>query len=113
MHNSYSTLVLLQEANNHYIYIYIYIYICHRHENRVMKEMKRFGAFVVFGVLAWMPVDAQMNHGSSNVHAQWYSHWKIRADNHDVMRISHAIKGGNYKRRALPNLRAVVWVFWY
>ena len=21
--------------------------------------------------------------------------------------------GGNYKRRALPNLGAVIWVFWY
>ena len=29
------------------------------------------------------------------------------------MRISHAIEGGNYKRRAQPNLKAVVWVFWY
>ena len=32
---------------------------------------------------------------------------------HDVTRISHAIEGGNYKRRALPNLGAVIWVFWY
>ena len=32
---------------------------------------------------------------------------------HDVMGISHAIEGGNYKRRALPNLGAVIWVFWY
>ena len=35
---------------------------------------------------------------------------------YDVMRISHAVKGGNYKRRAQMNLRAavtVVWVFWY
>ena len=35
---------------------------------------------------------------------------------YDIMKISHAVKGGNYKRRAGPNLRAVVtviWVFWY
>ena len=32
---------------------------------------------------------------------------------HDVTRISHAIEGGNYKRRALLNLGAVTWVFWY
>ena len=36
---------------------------------------------------------------------------------YDVMRVSRAIEGGNYKRRALPNLRAAavtaVWVFWY
>ena len=31
---------------------------------------------------------------------------------YDVTRISHAIEGGNYKRRALPNLGAVIWVFW-
>ena len=49
------------------------------------KEMKMFGAFIVFGVLAWIPVDMQMNHGNSNAHAQWFSHWKIRADDHDVM----------------------------
>ena len=47
--------------------------------------MKRFRAFVVFGVLAWMPADTQMNHGSSNVHVQWFSCWKIRAYDHDVM----------------------------
>ena len=35
---------------------------------------------------------------------------------YDVMRISHAVKGGNYKRRVQLNLGAVVtviWVFWY
>ena len=32
---------------------------------------------------------------------------------HDVTRISHAIEGGNYKRRAQPDLGAAVWVFWY
>ena len=34
----------------------------------------------------------------------------------DVMRISYAIEGGNYKRRAWPSLRtvvAVIWVFRY
>ena len=31
----------------------------------------------------------------------------------DITMISHAILGGNYKRRAHPNLRAVVWAFWY
>ena len=46
---------------------------CHRHENWVKKETKRFGAFIVFGVLAWMLADVQMNHGGSNVHAQWFS----------------------------------------
>ena len=58
--------------------------VCHRHENQVKKEMKRFGAFIVFGVMAWMPTDVKTNHGSSNAHAQWFSHWKIGADDHDV-----------------------------
>ena len=47
--------------------------------------MKRFGAFVVFGVPVWMLADTQMNPGSSNVHAQWFSHWKVKADNHDIL----------------------------
>ena len=46
--------------------------------------MKRFGAFIVFGVPAWMPADMQTNHGGSNVHVQWFSCWKIRADDHDI-----------------------------
>ena len=62
------------------------LYKCHRLENWVRKEMKRFRAFIVFQVLVWMPVDVQMNHGSSNAHVQWFSHWKIRADNHDIMK---------------------------
>ena len=60
-----------------------------------------------------MLADMQMNHGGSNVHAQWFSDWKIRADDHDIMRISHAIEGGNYKRRGGLNLGAVIWIFWY
>ena len=33
----------------------------------------------------WTPVDLQMNHGGSNAHAQWFSCWKIQADDHDVI----------------------------
>ena len=33
-----------------------------------------------------MQVDVQMNGDISNAHAQWFSHWKIRADNCDVMK---------------------------
>ena len=47
--------------------------------------MKRFRAFVAFGVLVWMVADVQMNHGSFNAHAQWFSHWKIQADDHDIL----------------------------
>ena len=47
--------------------------------------MKGFGAFAVFGILMRMLADAQMNVSSSGVHAQWFSHWKIRADDRDVI----------------------------
>ena len=30
-----------------------------------------------------------------------------------ITRISCTIEGGNYKRRAQPNLGAVIWFFWY
>ena len=58
---------------------------CHRHRKGIAKETKRFGALVVFGVLARMPADVQTNPGSSNVHAQCFSFWKIRADDHDII----------------------------
>ena len=61
------------------------LYICHRHGKGVQKETKRFGAFKVFGVLARMLADVQVNTGSSNVHVQWFAHQKIRADDYDVI----------------------------
>ena len=54
-------------------------------EKGITKETKRFGTLVVFGVLAWMLVDAQTNTGSSNAHAQWFSHQKIRTDDCDII----------------------------
>ena len=33
-----------------------------------------------------MPADVQMNGSGSDVHAQWFSSWKIRADDHDTMK---------------------------
>ena len=65
--------------------MHIYTYICHRHEKGITKEMKRFRTLVVFGVPAWMPTDVQTNTGSSNAHVQWFSHQKIRADDHDII----------------------------
>ena len=32
-----------------------------------------------------MLVDAQMNHGSSAAHVQWFSCLKIREDDHDII----------------------------
>ena len=51
----------------------------------IKKETKRFRTLIVFWVPAWMPMGEQMNIGSSNVHVQWFSHWKIRADDHDII----------------------------
>ena len=50
------------------------------------KRQRGLDAFIVFGVLAWMPADVQMNSNISNVHAQWFSCWKIKADDCDAMR---------------------------
>ena len=50
------------------------------------KRQRGSDAFIVFRVLAWMPADAQMNGDISNVHAQWFSHWNIRADDCDIMK---------------------------
>ena len=38
----------------------------------IRKEMKRYGAFIVFEVLVWMLADMQTNHGGSNVHVQCF-----------------------------------------
>ena len=89
-----------------YIYIYIYIYISVT--GMKIRLGKRYRAFIVLGVLVMMLADAQTNINSSHAHVQWFSCWKIRAHDHDITRISHAIEGGNYKRRALPNLGAVI-----
>ena len=50
------------------------------------KRQRGSDVFIVFGVLVWMPADAQMNGNVSNMHAQWFYHWKIKADNCDVMK---------------------------
>ena len=55
----------------------------------ITKEMKRFRTLILFGVLAWTPAHAQTNTGSSDTHAQWFSHWKIRADDHDFIMWHH------------------------
>ena len=64
-----------------------------------------------------MPADVQMNVGGSDAHVHGLSTGRseqiIMMSFCDVMRISHAIEGGNYKRRAPPTLGAVVWVFSY
>ena len=50
------------------------------------KIQRGLEAIMVFRVLAWMPADVQTNGNVSDVHALWFSHWKIRADDCNVMK---------------------------
>ena len=74
-----------------YIYIYIYICVCvcvcvTGMEIGLRKRRRGLDAFILIGVLAWMLADVQTNGGISDVHTQWFSHRKIRADDCDIMR---------------------------
>ena len=33
-----------------------------------------------------MLTDTQLDYSASGVYAQWFSHWKIKADNCDIMK---------------------------
>ena len=50
------------------------------------KGQRGLDAFIIFGVPVWMPADMQMNDNVSNVHVQWFFHWKIKADDCDIMK---------------------------
>ena len=50
------------------------------------KRWRGLDAIIVFGVLAWMPADVQMNSSVSNVHVQWFSYQKIKADDCDIIK---------------------------
>ena len=50
------------------------------------KRQRGLDVIIVFGVLAWMLADVQMNGDVSDAHAQWFSCWKIKADDCDVMK---------------------------
>ena len=52
----------------------------------LQKRQRGLDAFILIRVLVWMLADVQMNGGISDVHVQWFSHWKIRADDCDVMK---------------------------
>ena len=41
------------------------------------------------GFLTWMQAHLQTNHGGTNVHAQWISHQKNGADDHDITMWHH------------------------
>ena len=53
-------------------------------EIRLRKRQRGLDAFILIGVLAWTLADVQTNSGISDAHVQWFSLWKIRADNCDI-----------------------------
>ena len=62
-----------------------------------------------------MPVDAQTNCGQFCMHSGFHTErleQMIVTSLYDIMRVSHATVGGNYKRRVQPSLGAVVTVIW-
>ena len=66
------------------------------------KRWRGSDAFIIFGVLAWMPVDMQMNDDVSMCMCSGFPTGISKQT--IVTRISHPIEGGNYKRRAQLNL---------
>ena len=82
------------------------------------KKWRGSDAFMVFGVPAWMLADVKKQTAMFWMHMYsgfpaGRSEQTIVTSFHDVTRISCAIEGGNYKRRAPPNLMAVIWFFCY
>ena len=53
------------------------------------KRQRGLDAFIVLGVPVRMPADVQKNGSSSDAYLQWFSHWKIRADDHDIISCHH------------------------
>ena len=49
------------------------------------KKQRGLDAFVVVGVPARMLADVHTNIGSSDAHVQWFSCWKIRVDDDDII----------------------------
>ena len=55
-------------------------------EFRLRKRWRGSDASIVTRILALMPADMQTNYGVSCVHVQWFSCWKIKADDCDIMK---------------------------
>ena len=50
------------------------------------KRQRGLDAFIVFRVLVWRPADVQTIDNVSDAHPQWLTHWKIKADDCDIMK---------------------------
>ena len=88
---------------------------CHRHGIGDMEKMLGLCVAMVivnFGSDASKCIDKL---DVSSAHVQWFSHWKSRADDCDVIWWHHEdlpyYWGGSYIRKASMSLRAVIWVF--
>ena len=55
-------------------------------EIRLRKRWRGLDAVILNRVPVWMPVDVQTNGTILDAHVQWFSSWKIRADDHDIMK---------------------------
>ena len=100
-------------------YLQISIYtICHRHGIQVKEKTERFrciysnqgfqcGCRQMCRWTTVLPVHMCSGFPTGRSKQMFMTSWN------DVTMISHAILGENYKRRAHPNLGAVIWVFWH
>ena len=97
-------------------YFKCYMTICHRHGLWVKEKTERFGCiYSNWGFWHWcwqmcrwtMVFPVCMCSGFPTGRSKQ----TIMMSSNDVSMICHAILGGNYKRRAHPNLGAVIWVF--
>ena len=90
---------------------------CRRLENRDMELMRWFlhSQYICQKWLAGMLTDVQVGWHDFTVHPQGFSHWKRRADDHDIIRWYHChyahVEGWEYKRRAHMSIGALIWVF--
>ena len=55
-------------------------------EIELRKRQRGLDAFILIRVPAWTLADVQTNGNVTNVYAQCFSHWKIRADDYDIMK---------------------------
>ena len=81
---------------------------CHRHKNGFRKETMRFQTFIINVYLAWKLAGLQTNHGGSlHMHSGFPAKMveqTMMTSLNDIMRISHVIEGGNYKRGSTTKL---------
>ena len=93
-------------------------YLCHRHGIRVKEKMERFGCICsnqgfqcgcqqMCRQTMALPVHMHSGFPTGRSKQMIVTSWN------DITMIYCAILGGNYKRRAHQNLRAVIWVFRY